>query len=136
MKPTAILPTKVEASESEDSVVQDANKLQYVWLIIVPIVILFGIGKFCYERKHNTSLQLQESIKGKSVCALTEKFFEEERKYRELAEVKSQCEKDLNKEKQMTVKDADNLTETLHTKDETFEDVSVCFFEIVDIEVK
>lgn len=116
-------------SPTENTAQNDDNKLHLVWLICIPLVIVFGIGKFIYERQHNTFYP-SDSIKAPNVCATTEKFFEEERKYRKMNEPKLQPEKmledDLEEKKDAATKCPKDCTE----KD------GVCFFEMVDIEEK
>lgn len=119
----------VETDESDDPVVKKAKNLQYIWLIIIPFVIFFGVGKFLYERRHNTYFP-RESVKERNVCEATVKFFEEERKYRELANVKVQQDNDKKEISEKT----DHVS--MKCPEEFFDVDGVCFYEMVDIDVK
>lgn len=78
-----VAPTSVMEVKGDDELLNSTQTSQYLWLIIIPLIILFSIGKYLYERQHNTPFVMERH---ESICARTEKFFEEERKYRQVTE--------------------------------------------------
>lgn len=131
---TVVEPQRIEPTVSEingpDQ--KNDNNLQFVWLICIPVVIIFGVGKFLYERRHNTVANRAESVCGTNVCASTQKFFEEERKYRQMNESKHQPnENELHKYTHMV-----EVPISSKCPKDASEVDGFCFFEMVDIKEK